>query len=56
MVKHIQTTRRQIVNELFECVWSFCRIGASSKQNNYKVFSVIISNSSDKGQKQSPLE
>ena len=29
MVKHTQTIRRQIVDELFECVWPFCRIGAS---------------------------
>ena len=28
MVKHIQTIRRQIANELFECVWPFCEIGA----------------------------
>ena len=24
MVKHTQTIGRQIVNELFECVWPFC--------------------------------
>ena len=28
MVKHTQTIRRQIANELFECVWPFCEIGA----------------------------
>ena len=28
MVKHIQTIRRQIVDELFECVWPFYEIGA----------------------------
>ena len=28
MVKHTQTIRRQIVDELFECVWRFCEIGA----------------------------
>ena len=27
MVKHTQTIRRQIANELFECVWLFCEIG-----------------------------
>ena len=27
MVKHTQTIRRQIANELFECVWQFCGIG-----------------------------
>ena len=26
MVKHTQTINRQIANELFECVWSFCEI------------------------------
>ena len=24
MAKHIQTIRRQIADELFECVWPFC--------------------------------
>ena len=28
MVKHTQAIRRQIVDELFECVWRFCEIGA----------------------------
>ena len=28
MVKHTQTIRRQFPNELFECVWPFCWIGA----------------------------
>ena len=28
MAKHIQTIRRQIANELFECVWPFCEIGS----------------------------
>ena len=27
MVKHIQTIRPQIADELFECVWTFCGIG-----------------------------
>ena len=27
MVKHTQTIRRQIAVELFECVWSFYRVG-----------------------------
>ena len=27
MAKHIQTIRRQIDAELFECVWPFCEIG-----------------------------
>ena len=28
MFKHTQTTRQQIAEELFECVWPFCGIGA----------------------------
>ena len=28
MVKHTQTIRRQLADELFECVWPFCGIGA----------------------------
>ena len=28
MAKHPQTIRRQIADELFECVWPFCEIGA----------------------------
>ena len=28
MVKHTQTIRRQLTDELFECVWTFCEIGA----------------------------
>ena len=28
MVKHTETIRRQIAEELFECVWPFCGIGA----------------------------
>ena len=28
MAKHTQTIRRQFANELFECVWPFCGIGA----------------------------
>ena len=27
MDKHTQTIRRQIADELFECVWPFCGIG-----------------------------
>ena len=29
MIKHTQTIRRQIADELFECVWPFCGIGSS---------------------------
>ena len=28
MVKHTQAIRREIVDELFECVWPFCGVGA----------------------------
>ena len=28
MIKQTQTMCRQIADELFECVWSFCGIGA----------------------------
>ena len=28
MVKHTQTIRRQFADELFECVWPFCGVGA----------------------------
>ena len=28
MIKHTQRIRRQIAEELFECVWPFCEIGA----------------------------
>ena len=28
MIKHTQTIRRQIADEMFECVWSFCEVGA----------------------------
>ena len=28
MVKHSQTIRQQIADELLECVWPFCEIGA----------------------------
>ena len=28
MVKYTQTLRRQIADELFECDWPFCGIGA----------------------------
>ena len=27
MAKHTQTIRRQIADELLECVWPFCEIG-----------------------------
>ena len=30
MVKHTQTIRRRFADELFECVWPFCEIGAET--------------------------
>ena len=33
MDKHTQTIRRQIADELFECVWPFCEIGAERVKN-----------------------
>ena len=34
MVKHTQTIRRQIGDELFEYVWQFCEIGARRVKSN----------------------
>ena len=28
IVKHTQTIRQEFADELFECVWPFCEIGA----------------------------
>ena len=28
MVEHTQTNRRLLADELFECIWSFCGVGA----------------------------
>ena len=36
MVKHSQTIRWQIADELFECVWPFCVIGAESVKKQTK--------------------
>ena len=33
MVKHTQTIRWQIADELFECIWPFCEIGAKTVRN-----------------------
>ena len=40
MVKHTQTIRRQIADELFECVWTFCGIGAW--RVNYMITACIM--------------
>ena len=42
MVKHIQTIRRQFADELFECVWLFCEIGA--KRVNLKLEHLFAGN------------
>ena len=37
MAKHTQTIRWQFGNELFECVWPFCEIGAQRvKKTTYR--------------------
>ena len=35
MVKHTQTIRRQVEDELFECVSPFCDIGAKRVNNKF---------------------
>ena len=40
MVKHTQTIRRQIADELFECVWPFCEIGGK-RVKYHKVLPVL---------------
>ena len=34
MVEHTQTICQQITDELFECVWPFCGIGAKKFNRN----------------------
>ena len=36
MVKHTQIIRQQFADELFECVWPFCEIGAKGVNTNQK--------------------
>ena len=33
MIKHTQTIRRQIADELCECIWPFCEIGAKKDKD-----------------------
>ena len=40
MVKHTQTIRWQIADELFECVWPFCGVGAL-KVNKTCMFTIM---------------
>ena len=41
VAKHIQTIHRQFADELFECVWPFCGIGAY-RVNSHIVVSVYF--------------
>ena len=41
MVKHTQTIRRQITDELFECVWSFCEIGVKRVKSPIQKFAIL---------------
>ena len=46
MVKHSQTIRQQIADELFESVWPFCEIGAERANIEHtlsRVFNAIDS-------------
>ena len=47
MVKYTQTIRRQIPNELFECVWPFCEIGAK-RVNWINTATVFMNTATDK--------
>ena len=43
MAKHTQTIRRQIADELLECVRPFCEIGAKRvKKNSYFLLKGVI--------------
>ena len=42
MVKHTQIIRRQIADELFECVWPFCVIGAKKVKTFRKFYPKIF--------------
>ena len=41
MVKHTEAIRRQFAEELVECVWPFCGIGAERVKMNYKTRNVF---------------
>ena len=43
MVKHTQTIRRQFADELFECAWSFCGVGAYRVKETGNLFDMIWS-------------
>ena len=42
MVKHAQTIRRQRADELFECVWPFCKIGAEGVKSHLWRSSCVV--------------
>ena len=42
MIKHTQTIRRQIADELFECVCPFCEIGAKRVNDRYNVICTSV--------------
>ena len=42
MVKHTQIIRRQIADELFECVWPFCGIGALKVKLGHFLYLVYL--------------
>ena len=42
MVKYIQTIRREIADELFECVWKFCEIGAKRVKYKMQLFKITV--------------
>ena len=43
MVKHTQTVCRQFADELFECVWPFCGVGAEKVKTKNKWLTVNLS-------------
>ena len=38
MAKHTQTIHREYADELFECVWPFCGIGAYKFRNAVDIY------------------
>ena len=42
MVKHTQKIRRQTAEELLECVWPFCGVGAQRFENANNTFTEAL--------------
>ena len=42
MVKHTQKIRRQTAEELLECVWPFCGVGAQRFKNANNTFTEAL--------------